>query len=62
MIECNIPYDIKNERGKNQYVSIFPTDKKYEKTDSMQVEEFAKKVEKSKKSNLHEMITYLCSI
>lgn len=59
LIECGIKYNKEDKRGKKQYVSIFPTDKKYLKSDTIQVKEFAEKIKNSKKSNLIEVISYL---
>ncbi|MGL5084438.1 MAG: hypothetical protein ACRC68_01730 [Clostridium sp.] len=54
--KCDIKYEKKGIDRKKEYIKIFPTDKKYEKKDSMQVEEFKEKVKLSKKTNMDELI------
>lgn len=44
---------------KKEYIKIFPTDKKYIKNDTVQIEEFYKKLLKVKDiSNMHEFIKF----
>ena len=48
---------IKNKRDKKDYIKIFPTDDKYTKSDTIQIEEFYQKLLKVKNiSNMHEFI------
>lgn len=50
---------IKNKKDKKDYIKIFPTDDKYIKSDTIQIEEFYKKLLKVKNySNMHEFIKF----
>lgn len=50
---------IKNKRYKKDYIKIFPTDDKYTKSDTIQIEEFYQKLLKVKNiSNMHEFIKF----
>ncbi|WP_456059448.1 hypothetical protein [Brachyspira pilosicoli] len=50
---------IKNKRDKKDYIKIFPTDDKYTKSDTIQIEEFYQKLLKVKNiSNMHEFIKF----
>lgn len=50
---------IKNKRDKKDYIKIFPTDDKYTKSDTIQIEEFYQKLLKVKNiSNIHEFIKF----
>lgn len=50
---------IKNKRDKKYYIKIFPTDDKYTKSDTIQIEEFYQKLLKVKNiSNMHEFIKF----
>lgn len=50
---------IKNKRDKKDYIKIFPTDNKYTKNDTIQIEEFYQKLLKVKNiSNMHEFIKF----
>lgn len=50
---------IKNKRDKKDYIKIFPTDDKYTKNDTIQIEEFYQKLLKVKNiSNMHEFIKF----
>lgn len=50
---------IKNKRDKKDYIKIFPTDNKYTKNDTIQIQEFYQKLLKVKNiSNMHEFIKF----
>lgn len=50
---------IKNKKDKKNYIKIFPTDDKYIKSDTIQIEEFYEKLLKVKNiSNMHEFIKF----
>lgn len=50
---------IKNKRDKKDYIKIFPTDDKYTKSDTIQIQEFYQKLLKVKNiSNMHEFIKF----
>ena len=50
---------IKNKRDKKDYIKIFPTDNKYIKNDTIQIQEFYQKLLKVKNiSNMHEFIKF----
>lgn len=59
MKECNIKYETVI---KKEYIKIFPTDKKYKKSDTIQLTEFMQSLQKTKKSNLEKLIEYCLSI
>ena len=47
---------------KKEYIKIFPTDKRYkEKSDKIQLEEFAEMIRNSKKTNMSDLIDYCIS-
>lgn len=58
-----VKYTKKNQGDmKKEYIKIFPTDRKYiEKTDRLQLKEFADMIRGSKKTNMSEMIDYCIS-
>lgn len=50
---------IKNKKGKKDYIKIFPTDDKYIKSDSIQIEKFYQKLSKVEDiSNMHVFIKF----
>lgn len=56
--DCKINYERYGKDIKKQYIKIFPTDKKYIKSETIQIEEFNEKLKKSKRTNLYELIDY----
>ncbi|EHK2442851.1 MAG: hypothetical protein E6936_10765 [Clostridium perfringens] len=52
----------KSKDMKKEYIKIFPTDKRYkEKSDKIQLEEFAEMIRNSKKTNMSDLIDYCIS-
>ena len=61
LIKAGIEYR-KHSKKMKEYVEIFPTDKKYIKSDTIQIEEFYEKLsEVTDISNMHEFIEF-CSV
>ncbi len=52
LVNANIPFQKKGEKRKKEYIKIFPTDLKYEKSDSVQIEELYNLLKKQKDTNL----------
>lgn len=60
--ECGIKFEKKGKEKKKEYIKIFPTDRKYLKKDSLQVEEFDEKLKKCKKTNMEQFTTFCINI
>ncbi len=58
MKSCAIPFDNKQSKS-SQYISIFPTDKKHIKNDSMQILEFYNAIKSSSKTNMELLFEYI---
>lgn len=58
---CNIKFEKKGSERKKEYIKIFPTDKRYVKKDSLQVEEFNEKLKKCSKTNMEEFTGFCLS-
>lgn len=62
LIKAGIKYKSKSSKKmKKEYIEIFPTDEKYIKSDTIQIEEFYKKlseIEVTDISNMHEFIKF----
>jgi len=56
--KANIPFKKVGVKRKKEYIKIFPTDPKYEKTDEIQIEEFLKNLKKQKNTNLNEFLDF----
>lgn len=61
MQACKIKFEKKGVERKKEYIKIFPTDKKYQKKDSLQIEEFRNKLTKCKKTNMNEFVEFCLS-
>lgn len=61
MQSCNIKFEKKGSERKKEYIKIFPTDKRYVKKDTLQVEEFNQKLIKCKKTNMEEFTKFCLS-
>lgn len=45
-------------KRKKEYIKIFPTDPKYEKTDEIQIQELLNTLQKQKNTNLYEFLDF----
>ncbi len=55
---ANIPFKKSGDKRKKEYIKIFPTDSKYEKTDEIQVKELANTLKKQKNTNLNDFLDF----
>ncbi len=55
---ANIPFKKTGDKRKKEYIKIFPTDPKYEKTDEIQIQELLSKLKKQKNTNLDEFLDF----
>ncbi len=55
---ANIPFKKTGDRRKKEYIKIFPTDPKYEKTDEIQIQELLSTLKKQKNTNLDEFLDF----
>lgn len=62
MVDCGVPFEKKGDDRKKEYVKIFPIDKRYEKKDSIQLLEFHRMLEGSKKTNMDEFTKFCIEI
>ena len=56
--EANIPFKKAGDKRKKEYIKIFPTDSKYEKTDEIQIKELLSTLKKQKNTNLNEFLDF----
>lgn len=55
---ANIPLKKTGNKRKKEYIKIFPTDPKYEKTDEIQIQELLNTLQKQKNTNLYEFLDF----
>lgn len=55
---ANIPFKKTGNKRKKEYIKIFPTDPKYEKTDEIQIQELLNTLQKQKNTNLYEFLDF----
>jgi len=55
---ANIPFKKNGDKRKKEYIKIFPTDPKYEKTDEIQIQELLSTLKKQKNTNLDEFLDF----
>jgi hypothetical protein len=60
--KCGVPFEKKGKDRKKEYVTIFPTDKKLQKSDSMQVQELAEMVRSHPQTNLDELLDFCLNL
>lgn len=53
-----IPFKKTGNKRKKEYIKLFPTDPKYEKTDHIQIKELCDKLKKQKNTNLNEFLEF----
>ena len=56
--KAGVPFEKKGKDKKKEYVKLFPTDKKYEKSNVMEIEDLKNKLIKVKNTNLDEFINF----
>lgn len=59
LTRCQIKFEKKGKERKKEYIKIFPTDRRYEKSDTIQIEEFNSKLKKCVKTNM-DIFTQFC--
>lgn len=62
LVDADIPFTKKGNERKKEYVKIFPTSIKYEKSDEIQIQELCKKLKKQKNTNLNEFLEFCLKI
>ena len=55
---AHIPFTKTGDKRKQEYIKIFPTDAKYEKTDEIQIKELLHTLKKQKDTNLNEFLEF----
>lgn len=55
---AKIPFKKTGDKRKKEYIKIFPTDPKYEKTDEIQIKELLQALKKQKNTNLNEFLDF----
>lgn len=55
---AKIPFKKTGEKRKKEYIKLFPTDHKYEKTDEVQINELLLKLKKQNNTNLNEFLDF----
>lgn len=55
---AKIPFKKTGDKRKKEYIKIFPTDPKYEKTDEIQIKELLNALKKQKNTNLNDFLEF----
>ena len=55
---AHIPFKKAGNKRKEEYIKIFPTDPKYEKSDEIQIQELLNNLKKQKNTNLDEFLDF----
>lgn len=58
LAKAGIPFEKEGDKRKEEYIKIFPTDKKYKKNQCIQIEEFANNLSKVKDTNMEEFVKF----
>lgn len=58
MVKAGIKFEKKGDERKKEYIKIFPTDKKYMKNESIELDSFAKDLVTVKETNMEKFINY----
>lgn len=58
LTEAKVPFTKTGNKRKKEYIKLFPTDPKYEKTDEIQIKELLNKLKKQKNTNLNEFLDF----
>ena len=56
--KANIPFKKTGDKRKKEYIKLFPTDPKYEKTDVIQIQELLNTLKKQENTNLYEFLDF----
>ncbi len=56
--KANIPFKKTGDKRKKEYIKLFPTDPKYEKTDEIQIQELLNTLKKQENTNLYEFLDF----
>ena len=60
--KANVPFKKSGIKRKKEYIKIFPTDLKYEKTDEVQIEELRNTLRKQDNTNLDEFLDFCLTV
>lgn len=60
--KANVSFEKTGIKRKKEYIKIFPTDPKYEKSDTMQISELAKNLEHINQTNLDKFLNFCLDI
>lgn len=58
LTKAKIPFEKKGDKRKKEYIKIFPTDKKYERSDEIQIKDLKEKLKNIKNTNLDEFLEF----
>lgn len=58
LIKANVPFTKTGDKRKKEYVKLFPTDPKYEKSDEIQIQELCDNLKKQTNTNLNEFLDF----
>lgn len=58
LTKANVPFTKTGDKRKKEYVKLFPTDPKYEKSDEIQVRELCDNLKKQTNTNLNEFLDF----
>lgn len=58
LTKANVPFTKTGDKRKKEYVKLFPTDPKYEKSDEIQVRELCDNLKKQTNTNLNEFLEF----
>lgn len=56
--KANVPFTKTGDKRKKEYVKLFPTDPKYEKSDEIQIQELCDNLKKQTNTNLNEFLDF----
>ena len=62
LVQSKIKFNKKGDKRKGEYISIFPTDPKYQKSDIIQLEEFLENLKKCSSTNMNEFIEFCLNL
>lgn len=62
LTKAKIPFEKKGDKRKKEYIKIFPTDKKYERSDEIQIKDLKEKLEDVKNTNLDEFLEFCLEV
>lgn len=62
LTKAKIPFEKKGDKRKKEYIKIFPTDKKYERSDEIQIKDLKEKLKGVKNTNLDEFLEFCLEV